>query len=334
MYIFTIAALLAMGWAGRKYYRMVFFPNVTKPAVIYLQPGFNFKQVDSLLLVRQIIQDDDAFRFTAKLMKYPEHIKAGKYTLTEGMSNRSLLNLLRTGTQTPVRLVINKKHTLDELADYLSPQFSFSRSAFMQTLNDTALIHHFGFNKHTLIAMFIPNTYEVWWTASPENLLRRMKKEYDRFWNSERLSRAKALQLNPVEVITLASIVDEETAKNDEKPIIAGLYLNRLKRGIPLQSDPTLKYAHHHFEWKRIYNRYKKIVNPYNTYKYKGLPPGPICIPQISSIEAVLYADDNDYIFMCAKEDFSGYHNFARTNAEHERNRKKYIRALNKRGIK
>ncbi len=334
MYIFTIVALIVLGWAGRKYYRMVFSANVIKPAVIYLRPGLNFEQVDSLLLARQIIQDDDAFRFTAKLMKYPGHIRAGKYTLTEGMSNRSMLNLLRTGSQTPVRLVINKKHTLDELADYLSPQFYFSRSAFIQSLYDTTLIHNLGFNEQTLIAMFLPNTYEVWWTTSPEDLLRRMKKEYDRYWNAERLSLANAEQLNPVEVITLASIVDEETAKNDEKATVAGLYLNRLRRNIPLQSDPTLKFAHQHFEWKRIYNRHKKIVSPYNTYMFSGLPPGPICIPQLSSIEAVLHAEKNDYIFMCAKEDFSGYHNFARTNAEHERNRQKYIRALNERGIK
>ncbi len=334
MYIFTIAALILLAWSGRKYYRMVFSENVTKNAVLYIYPTFNFNQVDSLLLSRQLIQDDKSFRFTAKLMKYPGHIKAGKYTISEGMSSRALLSLLRSGRQTPVRLVINKKHTLSELADYLAPQFSFSRDEIMNSLSDSAQIADLGFTSETLIAMFIPNTYELWWSSTPEALLHRMKKEYDRYWTSERLSLAKKQQLNAVEVIVLASIVDEETSKIDEKPVIAGLYINRLRRGIPLQSDPTLKFAYQHFEWKRIYNRYKKIVSPYNTYLFKGLPPGPICIPQLSSIEAVLHAADHDYIFMCAKEDFSGYHNFAKTNAEHERNRQKYIRALNERGIR
>ncbi len=329
----VLAGVVALGAVGWKYYKAFFSPNVTRDAIIYLWPDYTFRQVDSLLQADSLVKDIGNFRVSAHLMKYSERIRPGRYALKAGMNSRALVGMLRSGRQAPVRLIINKKRTQEEFAGYIGSHLMLDSLSLIQLMRNDSALAAYGFNPENIMAMFLQNTYEMWWTTSARQFLDRMYNEYLDYWTSERLSLADKIGLSPIEVIILASIIEEETAMDDEKPTIAGLYLNRLRKSIPLQSDPTLKFAHRHFEWKRIYNRYKTIDSPYNTYRHKGLPPGPICIPQLSSIEAVLHAQKHDYLFMCARDDFSGYHSFARTNAEHERNRQRYIRALEERNI-
>ena len=200
-------------------------------------------------------------------------------------------------------------------------------------MNDSTWCDSLGFTRETIPALFIPNTYEIYWNVSPERFMARMKQEYNRFWTEERRKKAEALGLTPVEVSTLASIVEEESAVADEYPTIAGLYLNRLKAGMPLQADPTVKFAAGDFALQRILDKHLAIDSPYNTYKYAGLPPGPIRIPSIRAIDAVLNPAHHRYFYMCAKEDFSGRHNFAATLAEHNRNANRYRAELNRRKI-
>jgi len=221
------------------------------------------------------------------------------------------------------------------MAALLAPHLMIDSVAIANALKDTVLCHQLGYDTATVVALFVPNTYEVYWNISAEALLQRMKKENDAFWNAQgRKEKAAALGLTPVEVATLASIVDEETAANAEKPTIAGLYLNRLRQGMLLQADPTVKFALGDFTLRRILNRHLEVDNPYNTYLYPGLPPGPIRVPSVVGIDAVLNHQQHDYLYMCAKEDFSGTHNFAHTLQEHLRNAARYAAALNQRGIK
>lgn len=230
---------------------------------------------------------------------------------------------------------------MDRLAGEVSSRLMMDSLELYKMISDEKVCRSFGLDTNTIACLFIPNTYDIYWNISPEKFLKRMKKEADTFWNDSRRAKARQEGLTPVEVTTLASIVDEETANNTEKPMIAGMYLNRLKLrdakypdGMPLQADPTIKFAWKKFDLKRIYNNLLYIKSPYNTYKYPGLPPGPIRIPSVDGIDAVLNAVHHNYLYMCAKEDFSGTHNFARTYEDHLRNAARYSEALNKRGIK
>ena len=275
-----------------------------------------------------------AFTPLMRYYKYDERIKPGNYAIRPGDSMRDICLRLLSGNQTPVRLVIPSVRTLDRLAGAVGKQLMTDSAAIATILTDHHLIDSLGYTEETFPTLFLPNTYEVYWTMSPEQFIARMKKEHDTFWNTERKKKAQAQGLTPIEVTTLASIVDEETNKNDEKPLVAGLYLNRLKRGMLLQADPTVKFAHGKFELRRILLAHLTIDSPYNTYKYAGLPPGPIRIPSIAAIESVLNPAKHSYIYMCAKEDFSGYHNFASTLGQHNANARRYQQALNQRGIK
>lgn len=260
--------------------------------------------------------------------------RPGNYEIRNGDSMRDIWNRLATGVQTPVRLVVGAPRTLDRLAASLGSQLLADSAAFVAAMTCDSLIEALGYTPQTLPALIIPNTYEVWWTLTPEQFLLRMKRENDRFWKDDRLQKAAKVGLTPVEVATLASIVDEETNQVAEKPIVAGLYLNRLSRGIPLQADPTVKYAVGDPTLRRILNTHLKVQSPYNTYLHKGLPPGPIRIASIQGIDAVLNAQQHNYLYMCASEDFSGYHNFATTLSAHNANARRYQQALNQRGIK
>jgi UPF0755 protein len=266
-------------------------------------------------------------------MKYPNHVKPGKYLIKDGMSNRDLIHMLRSGHQVTVRLVFNNIRLKKDLASQISRQLEADSVSLVKLLNNDTALSGIGFNRFTIMTLFIPNTYDFYWNTSAEEFLRRMQKEYKKFWNDERIEKGRLAMLNPVEVTILASIVEEETQKDSEKPVIAGLYINRLRKGMLLQADPTIKFALGDFTIKRVLKKYKDIDSKYNTYKYEGLPPGPICIPSISSINAVLNYQRNDYLYMCAKEDFSGYHTFARTIEQHERNAKLYQSALTRAGI-
>lgn len=274
------------------------------------------------------------FKMLTCITGYGEIVKTGKFEMGNGLSTLDVLRNLRNKHQVPVRLVVPSVRTLERLVAKLDNWIEPDSAALITYLRNDSICQTYGYTRETMSCLFIPNTYEVFWDITPEQLVKRMKKESDRFWTKERKEKAKTQGLTPNEAITLASIVDQETANNGEKPAIAGMYLNRLRKGMLLQADPTVKFALQQFALRRILHEHLMVDSPYNTYRYKGLPPGPIAIPAISSIEAVLNAEQNDYLYMCAKEDFSGTHNFAATYGEHLRNARKYTQALDKRGIK
>lgn len=273
------------------------------------------------------------FAFVAKLMKYPENVKPGYYVLKANMTSVEAVRLLRSGRQEPLNLTFTNSRTLGELSKKVGNRLMFSEKEIDSLLHSPQVAREYGFDTTTFIGMFLPNTYEFYWTTSAREFLDRMKKEYDKYWTEERLARAKEMGLTRHEVSTLASIVNAETNKADEMPRVAGVYLNRLNKNIPLQADPTLKFALGDFTIKRILNKDKEIDSPYNTYKYAGLPPGPINMPPLSALNGVLNAEDHKYLYFCAKPDFSGYHNFAITYNEHLKNARKYQRALSQEGI-
>ncbi len=261
-------------------------------------------------------------------------VKSGRYAVEPDDNMLAVFRKLRQGAQTPVRLVLPGVRTLDRLAGMLGRKLMLDSATVARQFADSAFCRRYGYDTATLACLFIPNTYEIYWNTTLEHFMKRMQKENAAFWTPERLGKAEAAGLTPVEVSTLASIVDEETAVNAEKPMVAGLYINRLRRGIPLQADPTVKFALQDFSLRRIYHSHLETDSPYNTYLHAGLPPGPIRIPSVAGIDAVLDHVRHDYLYMCAKEDFSGTHNFARTYREHRANAAKYAAALNKRGIR
>lgn len=259
--------------------------------------------------------------------------RTGRYQLLPDMTCLQLYRRLRNGTQEPVNLLIPPSRTMDRLASALSQSLMVDSAEIAQALTDSTYLANRGYTKATIPALFIPNTYEVYWDISVDKFMERMERENNHFWTAERKAKAEAIGMTCEQVATLASIVDEETANDAEKPMIAGLYLNRLRIGMKLQADPTVKFAVGDFSLRRILNVHLRTESPYNTYLHEGLPPGPIRIASIAGLDAVLNHVEHDYIFMCAKEDFSGTHNFARTLAEHYANARRYVRALNERGI-
>lgn len=274
------------------------------------------------------------FRRMAELSDYPENMRTGRYAVTPGMSSLKLLDVLRKGQQTPVRITFNNIRFPKDLATRLDEQLMLTADDILVRLTDPARCDSLGFNTETIRAMFIPNTYEVYWNISPDRFLERMKKEYDTFWNEKKRAQAESIGLTPTEVSILASIVEEETAAAAEYPVVAGLYINRLHRGMLLQADPTVKYAAGDFTLQRVLYAHLEIDSPYNTYIYAGLPPGPLRIPGIQGLNAVLNYTKHNYLYMVAKEDFSGRHNFAATLTEHNRNANRYRAELNRRNIR
>lgn len=261
-------------------------------------------------------------------------VLTGRYAIEPSERILPVFKRLRRGQQDPIRLTLPSVRTMNQLAKFLGENMMMDSVEVKRSFADSAFCASYGYSVETLPALFIPNTYEVYWNASLPNFMKRMQAENAAFWNEERRRLADSLSLSQVEVSTLASIIDEETANNAEKPMIAGMYLNRLRIGMPLQADPTVKFALGNFGARRIYYSFLDVESPYNTYRNKGLPPGPIRIPSIKGIDAVLHSVRHGYLYMCAKEDFSGTHNFARTYSQHLANARKYTRALNKRKIK
>jgi UPF0755 protein len=269
-----------------------------------------------------------SFSFIAKLSGYDKEIVPGRYILRRNMTNLQALKVLRSGKQEAVKVTFSVARLRKDLVEKITKNVGMSPDEFNEALDKFISNNSEGFSKDNILCMFLPNTYEVYFNVMPADLIKRMNSEHKKFWNEDRLAKAKELGLTPIEVSTLASIVQAESIKQDEAPIIAGLYINRLKKNIALQADPTLVYAVGDFSLKRVLNGHKEIDSPYNTYKYRGLPPGPINVPQIATIDAVLNYQQHNYFYMCAKEDFSGYHNFANDLDEHNRNARKYQRAL------
>lgn len=307
--------------------------NIKEAVYIYIDESKNYTDILSQVDTTAHVENLENFKKLATYMKYPENIKTGRYAITPDMDIRKAIRVLQSGQQTPVKLRFNNVRTNEDLAERISKQLMLSEENLKMAFNDSTLAQKYGFNSETFSTMFIPNTYEVYWDIPTEGFLKRMKMEYDRFWTEERKKKASELRLSPVEISILASIVEEECYFSDEYPVVAGLYLNRLKRGQLLQADPTVKFAVGDFALRRILNKHLEIDSPYNTYRKAGLPPGPIRIPSIKGIDAVLNAEKHNYLYMCAKEDFSGRHNFAVTHAEHERNANRYRSELNKRRI-
>jgi UPF0755 protein len=334
--LYLLASLLAVSLlillVFRRIYRLEFDTKGQK-VEIFIPTGSSYTEVyftlDSLL----DISNPELFDLLSKRKKYHENIKPGRYIIDPGMTYLATIDMLRSGRQAPVNVTFNNIRTLHQLAGRIGERLEADSAEIIEFLLDESNYSNDGFTKQTVIAVFIPDTYQMYWTTDSKGFYQRMLREYRSFWNSQRVAKAKEKGLEPMEVSTLASIVDEEVSKSDEKPRIAGVYLNRLKAGMPFQADPTVRFALNDFTITRVLRKHLKIDSPYNTYLYKGLPPGPIACPSIDGIEAVLNAEDHDFLYFAAKADFSGYHNFARTLSEHNRNAILYQRELNKRRI-
>ena len=336
---FLVLALFGVGGMVYELYTRVYNPNIvfaddTKEKYIYIPTSSDFIKVVEVLSENGLLINANSFKWLAKQKKYTNNIKPGRYKIDRALNNNELINLLRSGRQVPVKVTFNNLRTKEQLAGKISSQIEADSLTLLEFISDTLFQQKLGLSDDNVACIFIPNTYEFYWNTSADQFVKRMLKEYQKFWNKERKAKANKIKLNYYQIATLASIVEkEQNIKRDERPKIAGLYLNRIKKKMKLESDPTLIFALGDFNIKRVLNKDKKVDSPFNTYKHSGLPPGPICIPSINSIDAVLNASDHKYIFMCAKEDFSGYHNFAKTYTKHLLNARKYQKALNKRKI-
>ena len=319
-------------------YRTVMSPNVQtaegKDVELYIPTGSDYEQLKTILSDAQCIVNQKSFNWVAQKKGLPANIHPGHYVVKNGISNNQLVNMLRGGLQTPVKVTFNNIRDVDQLSGRIASQIEADSASIANLLHNQEYINQLGFNSRTLPAMFLPDTYEFYWNTDAEGFVVRMFQEYNKFWTEARKQQAQAKGLTPIQVSTLASIVNKETNMSDEMPRVAGVYLNRLRNNWLLQADPTLIFAWNDYSIRRVLDRHKEIESPYNTYKYPGLPPGPICIPSVTAVKAVLNAEEHHYFYFCAKEDFSGYHNFAKTLTEHNRNAARYQQALNQRGIR
>ncbi len=338
IFIFLVVVILASSSVVYVLYNRVYAnninPQITKSFFLYIPTGADFTTLSDSLNQHKVLKNFDSFKWVCEKKHYINKVKSGRYEIKPNMSNNDLVNMLRSGNQKAIRLTFNNIRTKSDLVKKISQQLELTSPQLLKVLNDKKFLQKYGFSPTTVISMFIPNTYEFYWNTSAEKFFIKMNKEYNKFWNKQRCDKAKFINMSKLEVSVLASIVQaEQSVHNDEKAKIAGLYINRLKRGMPLESDPTLVYAIGDFSIRRVLNSHKEINSPFNTYKNLGLPPAPINLPEISSLDAVLNYQKHSYIFMCAKADFSGYHNFAKNITMHNVYAKQYHRALNKRKI-
>lgn len=303
-----------------------------EPFELYVSRTSDYRTLTDSLLPH--LRHRLAFKVYANRLKLSESFKPGHYSLQPKMSVLEVARMLKLGLQSPVRVTMNNVRTMPQLAGKLSRQLDTDSVTLLRTLTSPATAERVGFDSLTLFSMFLPDTYELYWTTTPDELVDRMKREYDRFWEGERDAKRSRSGLSRLEVMTLASIVYEETRQTDEMARVAGVYVNRLRKGMPLQADPTIKYAMQDFGLRRILHKHLKTPSPYNTYLNKGLPPSPICMPGKNAIEGVLDFERHDYLFFCARPTFDGHHNFARTYAEHQRNARAYVAELNRRKIR
>lgn len=324
----------AIGW---KQYDYRFGTAIVRSGTVQVYTGTTFAELGRMLADSGYVKNLRKWESYARSNGL-DSVKAGNYALKNGTSYRTALTGFFYGRQTPVRLTFNNIRTMDRLAGVVSKYIEADSLTILETLRDADVIRKTGLTRATFPSLFIPNTYEVYWTLTPEEFVARMKKEHDRFWNDERRAKAEQLGYTPEQIATIASIVIEETKFKGEMTQVAGVYVNRLRVGMPLQADPTVKFALGDPSIRRVLNKHLTYDSPYNTYKYAGLPPGPICVPPITALDATLaYADadkKHDYYYFCAKADFSGHHAFARTLPEHNRNAAAYAAELNRRGIR
>ena len=316
-------------------YQMLYSPNFlinSEDKFIIIEEGTDFNMLIKKLEDDTLINDILSFSFLSKIMEYQENIKIGAYKVNMNMSNYDMITMLRSGNQTPIKLTFSYARKIDDLAEKITSKLKISKEDLLNYLLEN-IENYEGFKKEDIISIFLPDTYEVYWNISPKKLTDKMYSEYKKFWNNDRLEKLKKINLNQKEAIVLASIVASESRMLDEADRIAGLYINRLNRNMRLQADPTLVFAANDFTIRRVLNKHKKIKSPYNTYIHRGLPPGPIRIASKKYIDAVLNFEKHNYIYMCAKEDFSGYHAFATNLSDHNRNARKFQIALNNRKI-
>lgn len=338
LYIILALVAVLLSAALFKLYEDVLASNVNMqtpaPRYVYYSSTLSIDENFDRIEKSKVLKSADALRRLAKWLGYEEMIKPGRYELTDNTSNLKLLRLLVSGRQTPFDITFKYAEREQDLAAFWSKYLDIDSTQLTYIIQNSTYHDSLGLSKEQAVGIFIPNTYNFYWSTTSAQLVSRMIGEYRKFWNEDRLQKAQQLGLTQGEVITLASIVQKETHKSDEMPIIAGVYMNRIKRGMLLQADPTIIFAMNDKSIRRVAGAMLKVNSPYNTYLYKGLPPGPICIPHTKTIDAVLNMKQHNYLYFCAREDFSGYHNFAANFAQHQINARNYQRALNKRGIK
>ena len=334
--LFVLIGLAVAGFIGYEKYNDIFQPNI-KPNLesdlLYIAPGETFEETLQDLADNFLI-DAKSFQWVADKMKFDQSsLKAGRYRIKEGINNRELVNHLRAGRQEAIKMTIRAVRNIEQLAGLVSEKMYFDSLTFLNYLKETYTPNS-GFTSNNVISLFIPNTYEIYWNTSPEAFLKRMGKEHERFWNKDRIQKANNISLSKEEVYTLASIVEKETQFKSERQRMAGVYLNRLKIGMPLQAGPTVIFAWSDFTIRRVLFKHLELDNPYNTYKYAGLPPGPIYMPTIDALDSVLDAEKHDYLYFAAKPNSGGAHSYAKTLAAHNRNARVYHRWANENGIK
>jgi len=333
--VMVIILIIAVGFTGLNYYLKYYTPNVTdKQEYLYIHTGADFNAVYKTIKEEGMVKDTASFYKAAENMNYVNRVKPGRYHLKSGMSNRRLINMLASGTQEPVNFSFHNIRLKEEFAGFVGKHLEPDSVSMIRLLDSASYLQQYGLTPDNVYVVFMPNTYQLYWNTTPDKFFKRMYANYEKYWTPERKQKAAALNLTPVEVSVLASIVDAEALHDDEMPAIAGLYLNRLKKGMKLEADPTVIFAEHDFTIKRVLSRYLSINSPYNTYLHTGLPPGPIMMPSVNAVDAVLNYQHNDYIYMCAKADFSGYHAFATNVADHMVNAHAFQKALNDRNIR
>ncbi len=337
-FILIIGAIVlaGAGIVGYYFYKTIFVANTSveenEKEFLYIPTGSNYNDLLNLLAEKNYLANLESFKKAADLMKFNK-VKAGRYRIKSGMSNRSLVNILKAGNQEAVQLTFNNHRLKEDFAGYLGSKLEIDSAEFSELLNNELFLKKYNTNPEIVYALFLPNTYQIYWNTSAEDFFDKMYNEYQKFWNEKRIYRAEQIGLTPVQVSILASIVDQETASDREMPTIAGVYINRLNKSMRLEADPTVVFANKDFTIRRVLNKHLAKDSPYNTYRYAGLPPGPIAMPSMAAIDAVLNYQQHNYIYFCAKEDFSGMHNFAVTLAQHQANARKFQRALSQRKI-
>lgn len=329
--------MLAVLLFGYHYYSYIYSKNVKledDQVVFFIPTGSDYEAVFTELQKHKIIHNPESFNWVAEKKNYLNKVKPGRYIILNGWSNEELVNHLRSGNQSPIKITFHNISRLTQLASVVSKQIEADSSELISAFLNPEWMSANQLKKETVQSIFIPNTYELYWNTNGEQFVKRMHQEFLHFWSKENKTKAKAIGLTPVQVSTLASIVEAETKKSDEMPKVAGLYLNRLKVGMKLQSDPTVVFAINKPNVHRVYYEDLKVNSPYNTYIHTGLPPGPIGFPSTKALNAVLNRDQNNYIYMCAKPDYSGYHNFAKSYSQHQKNAAKYRAFLKREGIR
>lgn len=329
----TMAATLAF-----YFWQVAFSPNLNvdgkEKFVLYVPKNSTYESLLDTLRTHKMITDDVAFGFMTKRMGLRENVHPGRYEIKPNSANKEIISKIRSGNQDAVKLTFNNVRTKDDLIKKIGTKLDFDSNLLLEKIKSEEECAKYGFTSETIMCMFLPDTYFIYWDSSVDDFLKRMNKEYKKFWNEKRLAQAQAINMTPIQVGVMASIIQSETNKKDEMPRVAGLYVNRIATNMPLQADPTVKFAVGDFTLKRILTKHLTVSSPYNTYLNTGLPPGPIALPERFAIDAVLNYEKHNYTYFCAKEDFSGYHNFAATYEEHLKYAAKYHDALNANGIK